>query len=314
MKFKLGDRVKFISDNMEGVITEIKDKLYFVTIEEDFAIPTVASDLVKMEETQFHKKEISKAPAPKSNLIKIYSGIHIAFDRITENLLELRLHNSESNSIQYACFEKHHNQYVLIDKGELELEQNIPIKQYRMDETSKLPTLVFSINFLDLTCDSIKLPFLKELKISSKDFHHAYGQCYFLGKQAYHFRIDEVPVLPGIEKLLQKDFSESASHSSSSKSLPHSQDEIDIHIEKLVAQYAGLNPQQIVDIQIKSARDAIDCAYASGQKQLVIIHGVGNNWLKNKVNLMLKSHPKVKRFNKADMLKYGDGATLIIFD
>lgn len=47
MKFKVGDRVKFLNENGGGIITKIDNKdIIFVAIEDGFEIPVVASDLV----------------------------------------------------------------------------------------------------------------------------------------------------------------------------------------------------------------------------------------------------------------------------
>lgn len=312
MKLKLGDKVKFVSDSLEGVITDIKANLYYVTIEDDFAIPTVASDLVKMEDTPFNQKQESKAPAPKTNLVKVYDGVHIAFERVTDTLLELKLHNSASDSIQYACYEKSKNEYTLVQQGELELEKNVPIKRYSLDGIDKLPILAFQINYVYHSTDKLKMPTYKELKLSAKEFHQSFGQCYFLGKQAYHFRLDQHVPVSNINRLLEKDFNEPVQKSTEFKPIVL-EDEIDLHFNASENPGLSIDPMQIMEMQIKWAQQYIDNAYAAGLKRVVVIHGVGNSWLKNKIHQLLRKQSFVRKFTAADPIKYGDGATEVFF-
>jgi len=51
MKFKVGDRVKFLNEQGGGVVSKvISSKLVHVTIEDGFDIPTLTSELIKMDE------------------------------------------------------------------------------------------------------------------------------------------------------------------------------------------------------------------------------------------------------------------------
>jgi len=47
---KLGDKVKFVNENMEGIVTSFKGKnMVGVTIEDDFEIPVLASEILKID-------------------------------------------------------------------------------------------------------------------------------------------------------------------------------------------------------------------------------------------------------------------------
>lgn len=62
MNLKLGDKVRFVNENLEGFITSVKDKTTVgVTIEDDFEIPVLASELVKIEFTDQKKLRIQIA-------------------------------------------------------------------------------------------------------------------------------------------------------------------------------------------------------------------------------------------------------------
>jgi hypothetical protein len=50
MIIKLGDKVRFLNENMEGIVTSMKGKNQIgVTIESDFEIPVLISEVVKIK-------------------------------------------------------------------------------------------------------------------------------------------------------------------------------------------------------------------------------------------------------------------------
>ena len=47
---KLGDKVRFINEDMQGVVTSIKGNTAGVTIEDDFEIPVLINEVVKIND------------------------------------------------------------------------------------------------------------------------------------------------------------------------------------------------------------------------------------------------------------------------
>jgi hypothetical protein len=102
---KLGDKVRFINENMEGVVTSLNGNKAGVTIEDDFEIPVLINEIVKINDIIDKPVEEEKPITVKSNFVKIHHGFHIAFDRITEQTLELKFHNSESDLALVAFYQ-----------------------------------------------------------------------------------------------------------------------------------------------------------------------------------------------------------------
>ncbi len=305
---KIGDRVRFVNDAMDGVITSINGKIAGVTTADDFEIPVVMSELVKIDEIKSHLSEEKQSVQPQTKFVKAYSGIHIAFERLTDSMLELKLQNSEADLIQYSLYHKRQNMYTLFQKGELSYDKHIGLGIFHLEEIQKWPVLAFQISFIYNECSQLKNPLVAELNLHTKSFHRSFGQCFFLGKQAYHFRLDNDVSQLNLELLKNKDFT-SANTDKMFKIAPVLAEEIDLHIENLTDNYKQLTAQQMFDIQLSTAIKTIDSIYASGQKRIILIHGVGNNFLKKKIEDMLKKHQAVKTFEPADSIKYGGGAT-----
>src|SRR6478752_3025153 len=119
---KLGDKVRFVNENMQGVVTSINGKIVGVTIEDDFEIPVAANDVVKIEEVSTSKKDEPVFVTKKTQFVKVHSGIHIAFERLSETSLELKLHNSETDLISFAYFQKNEQKFELRQQGTIEIE------------------------------------------------------------------------------------------------------------------------------------------------------------------------------------------------
>jgi hypothetical protein len=87
---KLGDKVRFVNENMQGVVTSIKGNTAGVMIEDDFEIPVLLSEIVKINDVLDKPASEEKPVTVKSAFVKIHSGFHIAFDRISDDTLELK--------------------------------------------------------------------------------------------------------------------------------------------------------------------------------------------------------------------------------
>lgn len=312
---KLGDKVRFVNENMEGVVTNINGKIIGVTIEDDFEIPVAANEVVKIEEKATPKEEpvfITK----KSNFVKVHSGIHIAFERITETALELKLHNSESDLISFAYFQKNNQTFELRQQGTVALETYVSLGKFNLEQFNTWPEMAFQIMFVNESGNDFKPQLVKTIKMSAKEFHASFKQCYFLGKQAYTFRIDEAINKTDIQKLLNKDFTEPSSKPNfvTEESLSKKpQPVVDLHIEKLTDRYTELSAQDIVDLQMRVFSKSLEMAHVHQMQKIVFVHGIGNHFLKNKIkNYLSQQKSIVKKYQDADMMKYGGGATEVV--
>lgn len=303
---KLGDRVSFVNENLEGTVTSIKGGIVGVTIENDFEIPVSLAEVVKIEEAG-NKPEVKISTTTKPQFVKVHHGIHLAFQKIDDTRLDAFIHNSETD---HALVLLYLNQTLALSKI-FGLEETIKIGTYNLSEFNSWPTFNFSIGLFNNNYKPLK-SFEKDLKFQSKSFHAAFKQCYFLGKQAYSFRLDEAELNTKIEQLKQHDFSAQAKEILPAQ-VSLNKDEIDLHADKLNIS-KQLSPSQIIDAQLLSLHEAIQSAIIQNKERIIIIHGVGNQYLKNKVLQYLKTHKQViQAINNANELLYGGGATEVVF-
>jgi hypothetical protein len=84
---------------------------------------------------------------------------------------------------------------------------------------------------------------------------------------------------------------------------------VDLHIEELVPDTTDLSADAIFNIQLDHFRNAIEKAHAFGMEKIIFIHGIGNGRLKKEIRFLMARDPHIKRFEDADIKKFGYGAT-----
>jgi dsDNA-specific endonuclease/ATPase MutS2 len=88
--------------------------------------------------------------------------------------------------------------------------------------------------------------------------------------------------------------------------------EFDLHIEKLVKNFRGMNNFDILTIQTETAKKHIEFALRNRIPKIVFIHGVGEGVLKAELDFMLNRYEMIS-FQDANYQKYGLGATEVYF-
>lgn len=88
--------------------------------------------------------------------------------------------------------------------------------------------------------------------------------------------------------------------------------EFDLHIEKLVKSYKGMNNYDILTLQMETAKRHIEFAIRNRIPKIVFIHGVGEGVLKSDLDFLLGRYDNII-FQDANYQKYGLGATEVYF-
>lgn len=297
-----------MNENMQGIVTSINGNRAGVTIEDDFEIPVLLNEIVKINDIIGKPAADEEKPVTvKPNFVKVHSGFHIAFDRLDDNMLELKIHNSESDLAMCAVYENNRLSQTLL----LGLEQNKPLGKFDLREFARWPEFLFVISPLGNEYRSYPQT-VKKIRLHAKEFHASFRQCYFLGRQAYVFRLDTDIRQPALQKLKERDFSEPAAPGKPERpgSSANPGKEVDLHIGSLVEDPSAMTPQMMIDLQMKAVDDAVQAASVHKMKSVILIHGVGNHFLKNRIRNYLSGQKQlVERYADADMLRYGGGAT-----
>ncbi len=310
---KLGDEVRFLNENLEGVVTAINGNVAGVTIEDDFEIPVPVSQLVKVAGIQNNgSNETTEKIVNKDSAVN--HGIFIAFDRMNDVLLDLKLYNSDSEEIFFAFYEEIKQEIFLKKSGKLLLNEIIELGRYDLEKFSIWPKFHFQIIRVKKQSDKLALPINQSLAFSAKEFHGSFKHVFFLNKQSYVFKLDNTELQAvDLKKLQEKDFAEKQEKKISFDKKPDPI--VDLHIEKLVNDVSSLTPTEMISSQMEAFTKSLEMAHVHKMKSIVFIHGVGNHFLKNKIKNYLGLQKQfVVSFQDADMLKFGGGATEVFLN
>ncbi len=89
--------------------------------------------------------------------------------------------------------------------------------------------------------------------------------------------------------------------------------EIDLHIQSIMPGYARIDKGEILRVQMNHFHKFMDRAIRLGAPRVYIIHGVGEGKLKEAVATSLRENAFVHKFKNEYHIKYGYGATEVVF-
>ncbi|MDF2436392.1 MAG: hypothetical protein K0Q95_768 [Bacteroidota bacterium] len=341
MKFNIGDKVRFLNEKGEGVVTKFINKSTVgVMIEEGFEIPVMISELVSVfDESKIQpvlRNEIVEEPVisyrTKTELRReTPRGIYIALSpenihNIAHSNFNIWLINHTDYQVMFSASFFKGKGYQLLEKGEAKAFQSILMETVDKKELDLLSTLKIDVIFFDEKPYDYQQPISEIIKIKAVKLYkeNAFAhtdlipeKCLLINvsdfQQDLYFNSPEASKTD-LSKLL---FQKKTITQPVKTSKPHKTNnaayemEIDLHIEELIDNYGGMSNAEIVIVQLRHFQQALDKAINEHYRSLTVIHGVGNGRLKQEVRAILSSMGL--RYHDGSYSKYGFGATEVIF-
>ncbi len=337
MNFLPGDKVSFINEKQDGVVVKLlQGNKLIVEIEDGFEIEVYEKELVKKSGTQKTEKQPEQkiiASVPNeiaSNLIETTEKGTISLTVVPESIgavLTGSIHHHVVNNtdfhLLFTFYAKEKNKWVGKEKGSVPSGESQFIFKCKREDL--IDTSLFLIQGLVYTDAELPSPgsFRKETGIILPDLQTLNNQ--LKGTTAYAKITTIYSEVAPIEEVDIKDLLEQYQKTSGKKKeeLPkkHSyskpgtfinEKEVDLHIEELTNNFAGLSNGEMVKIQLERFYKEMDNAMRNNFKRIVFIHGVGNGKLKEEIRKELRAYPGTA-FKDGDQGKYGYGATEVIF-
>lgn len=195
MKFKVGDKVKFLNEQGGGLITKIiNSKMVSIAIEDGFEIPTLINDLIKIETNNAMDninvdKSVLETIAKNENnnddysdrvvpLIKLNSeintpsGIYLSFvpqDQkwLITGLLDIFLINHTEYDILFSLFLKDNEtlKYTGVDYDAIQPEAKILLNTITREELEKWSEGIIQVLFHKNINENLLLPLNSTFKI-----------------------------------------------------------------------------------------------------------------------------------------------------
>jgi hypothetical protein len=339
MDLKIGDKVKFLNEKGEGVISRrINKNTMGVIIEDGFEIPYLISELVteqitqivlnpiiKKEETR-HEQELSHSSIPE--ITDELKGVYFAFS--PENALDIVNTNFNAwliNHTEYAILYTYsilqQGKYNMLESGRLQrgeciIVETINRKSLHDYSTFKLDILFYSEELYLPQAPASEIVKLKPIKLYKQN---AFVPNAFIEENALIIkviRLNDERIRSDIQAHLNDALFKKSKNVPAIKMSklhisndPTKEMELDLHIEELLDDYSGMSNYEIVQVQLHAFQNALDNAIGQHCRSLTVIHGIGTGKLKQEIRNMLKTtYPKM-RFEDASYSKYGLGATEI---
>ena len=350
MKFKVGDKVKFLNDTGGGTVSEIIDnKVVNVRIEDGFDVPVLASELIgDINEDQLIEKQdeysgrtenapvadtgqrevkdsdISSKNLPEETLKNIYFGIVSEDESVIYNSdLNTYIVNDSDFYIFYVIGYQEKDSFFYLKSGILEANTKEYVKTFTQRENSKIKKFHFQILFLSKGRYFPQHPVNENIGISSISLYKEsnYKENEFFEKKAVIFKIDcdnfenELERITDDEIVHVKTYKDKKDISKAEKPANKQKseiEEVDLHIGEISDDYSGLSDGEKLNLQLNRFYSVIDKAISEKRrKKIVFIHGVGNGKLKYEIRKALDDKYSDLEYQDASFKAYGFGATLV---
>ena len=342
MKFKIGDRVKFLNSVGGGEITSFLDKnKVMVETEDGFDVPVLIKELVHDDsETKDQKQgadstHIEEKSEPQISYEKESDMVP---DNIEDDQISFALRpgksgskilsyiiNSSSYYIYYVISERKEVDNILLSHGQLEpdtkerLQNIVPLNIH--DEISfDISVIFYGTSFYVPIKPVHRVIRFTPSNIYSGDM--VIENDFFETKAAvlpvYEFHNNqkenfENKLISGnLEEIIaQKEKKENKKSSPKAKRDPEIE-EVDLHIHAITDNYKNLSNSEIVNMQLSRFKTSLDTAILHKTPRIVFIHGIGAGKLKHELRRKLdREYPDLK-YQDASFKEYGYGATMVI--
>lgn len=327
MKLRIGDKVRFLNEVGEGVITRFKDKqTVYVEMPDGFEIPYLTKQLVPVHTELILNPEVENIDMVPESVLTDTVYFIIEPDHEMPLLVsdyKFYLFNSSSYYVCFTYSVKDDSHFQTLKHGELGAYQKVFLKQVKKNFFAEYAYHKIECLFYKNSHYKSQLPLAEVLFINDRiisesslvkhtEFARAvYGFVLkddFMDNDVVEQRLsnEDITRLKSI-----KEFKQPMKVSVAKQKIKDLTREIDLHIEELMDSYSGLTNAQILAIQLEHFEKELDYCLNNGIKKLIVIHGVGNGKLKQEITAILKTVDDIS-FYDASYKNYGFGATEIM--
>ncbi|MCC6372997.1 MAG: Smr/MutS family protein [Bacteroidia bacterium] len=327
MKLRIGDKVRFLNEVGEGVVSRIKDHTtVYVEMPDGFEIPYQVKQLVPIHTELILNKDADNIELdPEAS---ITDAIYFVIEPDHEfpalvNDYKIYLFNASSFNLMFSYAIKEDEYFQTIKHGEAGAFQKVLLKVVKLPffkeyAYHKIDCLLYKNTFYKSQSPLSETVYIHgRLLNESKPIKHdefKFPVFAFLLKDEFYTteNVEQNLSLIDVEKLRNiKEFKSQQKSSKSTKEyLKSLEKEVDLHIEELVDDTNGMSSFEKLNIQLERFEKELDEAIAKKMRKLIFIHGVGNGRLRQEIQTVLKNTRGVT-FQDASYKDYGYGATQV---
>ncbi len=341
MKVKVGDKVKFLNDVGGGIVKKIIDKETIEVLnDDDFEIPVLMSEVLKVETEKTEKKVEQPVESTEENL-----NYEVSFDKTSdevavyfafthhnqqekeESTLDMYLINDSNFYFSYNILIPVEKRYESVYRGVIEPNMKKILGNIERENFAGSTRYYMQGYFFRHFRQEIKPVVDMEIKVSARKFYQvgSFQENDFFDEDALLYPvIEENKLNDSLDNLSKEELKMIVKQKEKArKSIPKSQNYkqqkqesekrvIDLHIHELIDNESGLEPADMLHIQMLHFHKEMEKGIQESVRRMVFIHGVGNGRLKMDLRKELDHKYKKYEYQDASFKEYGWGATLVI--
>lgn len=334
---EIGDKVRFLNEVGEGIVTKIQNNTTYVLIDEGFEVPMNTNQLIivekhtkqeflnkeenyystETEEREFDEDEVFALTNEQSE--PLTNDIYLAFVHekdLKDDELNLYLINDSENNFTFCLFNHKMNSSEFIDTAHLESGTKLLIKHLTKQEIAQISSYTIQGVLYNPENKKIGKLFNKTIKVNSL---YLFNSDYFRENDFFDepaFLISVIQAEKNLENLKLQKIKDDNEELKNAPKLVNKKSELveyDLHISELVDDYKNLTPTEMLNIQLNHFRKKLEEYIITPHiKKVVFIHGVGNGTLKLEIRKILANEYSHYDYQDASYKDYGFGATMVI--
>ncbi len=346
IKYKSGDRVRFLNETGGGIITAVKDNgIIVVQTEDGFEIPVTQKELIPAvsfdPEERGQKATVAPAPVEKSKPVPAPPEKKPEAPALPHNVADLPVtmilgfipeqegpvFNSEiacyliNDSPYFAYFmigSLEGGNFYHLHSGMIESDTKTMVKVFSQTSISKIRAFHVQVMWLSKGKYHRKEPVdmlidVHQVNFSKDSYFHENS---YFDEKAVLFLIEGNE--SSINPMGDPEVTEEAVIQKSEPEKPVARKreqnevmEVDLHMDEADLQKSQFTQSGILTLQMSRFHAALDEAVSKKFRKLVIIHGVGQGTLKMQIRKELAEKYPEYLFQDASFREYGFGATMI---
>lgn len=315
MDFYVGQRVRFLHEDGEGVVTEVVDRHNIeVDLGDDFPVNYSHKELIPIDQAEgrFHAVEELEEEAHGDTIRRLGNQLFelsLVISLDLEHQYELRLVNPEGYDALYTLHSKIRHKYKSLSNGKVKSGASQLLCRLSKDQLSSTREFYFQVLLYKEGSGPPHVPLTKAIRWKGNMMDLPMKEVEAINQKGWILGLREEQSSGPMEELTETEFV-SVKADDLVKNLVK---EVDLHIEELVEEVELLSREEMFSTQLQAINKALSDALLHNYERLVFIHGVGEGHLRNELSQILRKTPHVKRYGLADPLIYGNGATEVFF-
>lgn len=311
----VGDRVRLLHGNEEGVITKISSGgKVEIEIEDGFRIPALKNEVVvisAVEALHFGGEKSELTPLIETKPQKTDSNeksVFLAYIPLNDKELSIYLCNNSDRDYLVMASELYGDNCHTIISEQIAAKNTIKIGGKSIQQFEDWPPLLIQFFPIHKKIEKTQVSFERKLKFKASAFFKSKGIAPILNKSGYVFKMSDSTKEIDIRQL-NEELNENSTAPKTQFQKP--QKEIDLHIEKLTNNHFSMSNSEMFRLQMETFERNLNYAIASGMDEITFIHGIGNGILRKEIHKYLSQLENIKYFQDTQKSRFGYGATLV---